>query len=92
MSKAQLFRIADLDERTRQANSEEQGALAARYPTTTFERARSPEDGVLHAGDWDSGNAAFTLSREPSGTTVYTPSAGSHVPGMLWSPLVFAAR
>ena len=27
-----------------------------------------------------------------SGTTAYTPSTGSRIPGMLWSPLGFAAR
>ncbi len=48
--------------------------------------------GLLHAGDWDSGNPAFAVSREPSGTTAYTPSTDSRVPGMLWSPLAFAAR
>src|ERR671912_286998 len=45
--------------------------------------------GVLHAGDWDSGNPAFALSREPCGSPAYTPSAGSRVPGMLWSPSGF---
>ena len=44
MSKEQPFRAADLDERTRQAIDEVQGAISARYPTTTFELARSPDD------------------------------------------------
>ena len=34
----------DLDERTRQAIEELQTAITARYPTTTFELARSPDD------------------------------------------------
>src|SRR5437763_1025916 len=41
--------------------------------------------GLLHAGDWDSGNPAFAVSREPCGSPVYTPSAGARVPGVLWS-------
>ncbi len=34
----------DLDKRTQQAIEELQATIIARYPTTTFELARSPED------------------------------------------------
>jgi hypothetical protein len=40
----QVFSIADLDDRTRQAVHELQVAIAARYPTTTFELVRGPDD------------------------------------------------
>jgi hypothetical protein len=36
--------LTDLDERTRQAIAELQGAIAARYPTTIFALERNPED------------------------------------------------
>jgi hypothetical protein len=44
MSQDHPVRITDLDERIRQAIDELQGAITARYPTTTFALERSPED------------------------------------------------
>jgi hypothetical protein len=38
------LRLADLDERTQQAIEELEQTIAARFPTTTFVLARSPED------------------------------------------------
>lgn len=49
MNQEHAISVDELDERTRRAVAELQGAIAARYPTTIFELARSPDDAVsLH--------------------------------------------
>ena len=49
MNQERPLHITDLDERTRQAIAELEGAITTRYPTTIFELERSPEDpGSIH--------------------------------------------
>ena len=48
--------------------------------------------GLCTAGDWGSGNPAFTLSCGSRGTASYTSSGVSRFDGMLRSLLAFAAR
>jgi hypothetical protein len=48
--------------------------------------------GLCTAGDWGSGNPAFTLSCGSRGATSYTSSDAPRFDGMLRSPLAFAAR